>query len=276
MFCPECGNQLPDNANFCGACGTSVPNTSENKVLHFFKEKIAAPVFTVATALLTAGASLGVFSGELPVVEILTVIGLWMLVSAAKGNKPLAGYKGGLTMARVAIQIERVFNWIAVVALAVSGLLIALLGTAAAQFIGSEEIFSDPEFSTYLGLLGGFDIADIGGVLFVVLGIVFVVLAVFVALLNVFMLGSFLKCALSFENSAKTGNLFIDKASAARGWIIFIGVLEGISAVGVFANVAFFLTAQNIFSFAGGICTAVALFMFASVLKREENIVDNF
>lgn len=276
MFCPNCGIQLPDKARFCGGCGTAMPDVPQNEVLCFLKEKFVASNFTVATVLLTVGAALGVISGTLPVIEILTVIALWMLISAAKGNKPLTGYTGGLTTARVAVQIQRIFSWIAVGALAVSGVLIAVLGVVAAELIGTEEVFATPEFSYYLGLLGGYDIADIGGALFVIMGIVFVIMAVVTALFNVFMMGSFLKCARSFENSAKIGKLMIDKLESTRGWIIFIGVIECMSAIGVIETVIIGDISSSLFGFAANVCTAVALFMFAASLKSKENVVDNF
>ena len=31
MFCERCGNQLPDKANFCNKCGTSIAKTTRPK-----------------------------------------------------------------------------------------------------------------------------------------------------------------------------------------------------------------------------------------------------
>lgn len=38
-YCPNCGAQLPDNANFCGSCGTRInaaPQASEPSKQKFF------------------------------------------------------------------------------------------------------------------------------------------------------------------------------------------------------------------------------------------------
>lgn len=283
MFCPNCGNQLADDANFCGMCGTAISNAAENKVLHYLRDKLSASNFTLATVLFTISkvlTLLGCIFGNnfsVSLLGVIIVIALWSINSALKSNKPLTAYIGPIKTIRIVLKIKCIINWVAGGISAIAGLMFIGLGIAGGN-VGIKYILDEFGFSynTDSSFTSSIYTNDISAEALIVWGIFFLIITAIVVFVNIFPLGSLIKCIRSFEQSAKTGVLMISKRGAARGWLIFMGIITGIFAILLISMAYFIPITDFLFGCNASVCIMASTLLFARVLKKDEILVDKF
>ncbi len=278
MYCKHCGQELEENVVFCHNCGKAVNDLNETTfgttALGF---KFESKNFFYAILFFTLAASgtflSGLLSGNvsIPILEIFAIISFWKLHNSAKSASPLAEYVSPLKTLRILVTVYRVLLWIVVGVFSVVGILMMLIGVSAnAELIDSfvegvnEGLI---EFEGFDMLLGGgiaFLMQNIG-LFLIIFGAIFFVVAVVCLVFNLTMYRSYLKCAESFEQSARTGICKIEKQDTVKKWLVFNLVCSCISAFGqlnVSGGVALMSTAAVAFE----ICYLV---FFIRFLKAE-------
>lgn len=145
MFCPNCGNKLPENTDVCPACGAAIPQKNnipdENSApvpaaggdgnaivftgFETLKKVFSSSLFLALCIVISAAAALGIISETFDLYAILGAIACWIIYANAKSSDPLkqSGYK----FAAVITRIMYVINWVCIGLIAVSGAIVSAL-----------------------------------------------------------------------------------------------------------------------------------------------------
>ena len=123
MFCPKCGQSLPEGAIFCPACGFNMAQGYENapespaqNIVYPFekaKKTLSDPLFLAIAILLSVSAAAGLLSGGLNILLAIFVVGVWMIYAGTMNeNNDLIGR--GLTLSAVVTKISYVITYVLV------------------------------------------------------------------------------------------------------------------------------------------------------------------
>ena len=241
MNCPKCKNLIPDNSLYCPACGeplTQPDSTNVNglpPVIAALHNVVSSKLFLVVAILFTvASAAPLINGGGLPVFEILIAIALWiMFASNKKGN--VMGYATPLKMISGTVFANTIVLWVLGGILAVSGLIVALSGSAAEEFIN---------VAVNIGGLSMDEAALIdayGNLVFTVLGIVFIVAAVIIFLINIFIIKGMHSFTKSVLTTFRTGINQIKKLRFTKVVVLILGIITALSSLGSLLNLAVFV-----------------------------------
>ena len=236
MNCPKCNNLIPDNSLYCPVCGeplTQPDSTNVNglppviaalhKMLSSQRLLVLAILFTVA-----AGAQL-MNGGGLPVFEILLTISMWLLYSSnKKGN--IMGYATPLKMISGTVFANTIIFWITGGIFAVSGLIVALSGSAAKEFL---------DLAINIGELSMDEIAlfeSYGDVVATVAGIAIVITSAVLFLVNIFIYKRIHNFTKSVLLTFQTGVNQIVRLGLTKNVMLVFGILTAISALSNVGN----------------------------------------
>lgn len=281
MFCKFCGCEIAEGAAFCTGCGKELSwaenytaQMTENPIKEKFVGMFSSGKFNAATILYTVFTALSflatalIGSVTIPILNIFIIIALFKLKSAGKNEGDLDGFVSGFKTLRIITVIQRVIYWVLVGIFGVVGVLMIVIGASL-----DEELMA----SFVQGFNGGIEGANIAGFedltsmfaenahfAIIVIGIIFVFVAIILMVFALTMQTTFVKCAKQFEETAKSGENVITKAASARGWLIFTAIISILGLIGAIpSNIA------EVLSLASSICSIIALFIFADMLKAD-------
>ena len=228
MKCTNCGYELQDDSLFCTNCGAQLapaaPYAPENnKVLAMLKDSL----FLVSCILVTVAAGLKLIGGEgIPVIETLFTIFLWLTYSqAAKGiadEKHLRCVSG-------TVYADYIITNVAAIIVIVCGVIVsAALGLLG----GNLEFMSQFTFELEKEFPGQEDLVrTIFGAFGWLIGLIFVIAGVIILVINILGKKKIHRFVKSVYQSLSNPYMEIANPRAARGWLIFLGVCSGVSAI---------------------------------------------
>ena len=281
MFCKFCGCEIAEGAAFCTGCGKELSwsenytaQVTENPINEKFVGMFSSGKFNAATILYTVFTALSFLATALtgsftiPILNIFIIIALFKLKEASKNEGNLDGFVSGFKTLRVITVIQRVIYWISVGFFGLVGVLLI-----AGASILNEEFAADfakaITGSMELTLPQGFEelstlLLENVHIFLIAFGVVFVIVAIVLLVFNLTMQTTFVKCAKQFEETAKSGENVITKAASARGWLIFTAIISILGLIGAIpSNIA------EVLALASSICSIIALFIFADILKAD-------
>lgn len=245
MICKVCNSHVDDNFEYCPVCGTKVehqaqpdagygqygapqPQTDIGTVLrNTFSSNLFLAACILATVVPAVGIIIDVFSFNIfgTVISVIGAVAMWMLYSAASQGKGLADYTTPFKMIHVLTTIQWVCGWIAVGGLGFMALIIFV----------SEDIISDMALKIADNYAYGWnEVMSELGINFAsrLLVSVFIIAAVIMVILNIFYFGNLRKCAASFKDTAVSGAPMLHKIGTIKAWMIVLGILNALTAVG--------------------------------------------
>lgn len=223
VFCPNCGCKAGENAD------TSAEITADTPAVESFTEKVHkmlnSSMFLCICILESVYTAFSFASKNIPLINILMTIFLWLVFSSAK--KGFADY-GKMRCISGTVFAGYVINWV------VSGLLI-LLGlissvavsylTTAPELTSSIEDFMNRQFGNYGRLVSS--LLSLSAVL---IAAVFLIAAAIIIIFNCIGIRSIHKFIQSLYKSLEAGAPALIKCKAASGWLMTFGIFAGISA----------------------------------------------
>lgn len=261
MKCNQCGFEQEASFSFCPQCGAAqeavavTPNPIAQKVIAALRDAR----FLVICILMSAGCLLSLTAGEIPLLNILITVFLWLTYAQARKNvvdvDQLRNVSG-------TVFAQYVITYVA------AGIVL-LVGLAASAILN---VFADGSLN---GLLSDFmDLEDAlymfsgatamltGGILMVICVFVAVVLAV----VNFFSLRYIHGFAKSVYRSVGAGVSEIKYANAASIWLFIIGACSGVSALSI-------LSGNLITGLSGGVscagCILAGLLIRSYILEEK-------
>lgn len=281
MFCKFCGCEIESGATFCTGCGKELSwaenytvQMTENPIKEKFvgmfslgKFNTAAILYTVFTVL-SFLSTLLTGSFTIPILNIFIIIALFKLKSSGKNEGDLEGFVSGFKTLRIITVIQRVIYWVLVGIFGAVGVLMIGIGASLDEeltasfvegFSGGMELTLPEGFEEISALL-----LDNVHIFLIAFGVTFVIIAIVLMIFNLTMQTTFVKCANQFEQTARTGENVITKARSARGWLIFLAIVNILGLIGTIpTNIA------EVLAFASSVCSIIALFIFADMLKED-------
>lgn len=238
MKCTNCGFEREEDFVFCPSCGskagetadTSAEITADTAAAESFTEKVhkmlSSSMFLCICILESVYTAFSLASKNIPIINILMTIFLWLLFSSAK--KGFADH-GKMRNISGTVFASYVIYWV------VSGLLI-LLGLISAfavsylasvpELTNSLADFINRQFGNYGNLA-----ASLLSLSTVVIAVVFIIAAAFIIIFNCIGIRSIHKFLQSLYKSVEAGTPSLVKCKAASGWLMTFGVFAGISAL---------------------------------------------
>ncbi len=248
MKCVNCGFESQENFAFCPNCSApavqeaQIVNPAENVILGALKDKL----FLVICILMSVTTVLSFAGGGVPVLNILFTVFLWLTYAQATKNiadpKHIRGLSG-------TVYANYVINYVGCGLMFVCGILCALVFGVLA---GNIEVYG-----ALMEELGSFDeftqniIAIILSMSGWVIMAVFAVVGVAILLFNIFAIGKIHRFTKSVYKSLEQCTLNIEKANAAKNWLLVFGIFGAVSAASA-------LMSGNIIGAVSSGCTAVA------------------
>lgn len=283
MYCTYCGNEIDNAATFCNHCGkptneptaeVSVETPVGNPVAALFGQVLSSKSFLTGTVLFTVATALSFLASiassgmaTIPILNVITIIALFLLRSRANNCVAHFEYAGPLKALRVVTIITNVVIWIAAVCLAVSGGLLLICGNVLSKSGASlDDVSNFVEMDAATeGLLSGlFSNPDASfGMIFTVLAIIFIIVAVVLAIIAILIYGrlsKFLKAAISAANTGEFGELDF---SIARKAAITHGVFQIFAA---FPTLIVILSPAGVSTAAAEVLLIISAFTFAKIL----------
>lgn len=282
MYCTYCGNKIDNAATFCDHCGNPTAETNEilastpveNPVSVLFGQVLGSKSFLTGTVLFTVATALSFLAtvassgmATIPILNVITIIALFLLRSRANNCVAHFEYAGPLKAIRVVTIITNVVIWIAAVCLAVSGGLLLICGNVLSKSGASlDDVSNFVEMDAATeGLLGGlFSNPDASfGMIFTVLAIIFIIVAVVLAIIAILIYGrlaKFLKAAVLAANTGEFGELDF---SVARKALVVHGVFLIISSLSSLFSI---FTFSWLVTAAAQVLLIISAFTFAKIL----------
>lgn len=254
MYCNNCGYQSQEDFRFCPKCGTeaqptpcqnsacqsnpcqaeTIPNEpyqeceNINPAAQTFLTLLQDKLFFVICILMTVSSGASVLMGDLPVVEILITVFLWLVYAQSDKGIADAGY---LRCVSGAVYANYVITNVLAVILAVCGL---ILGAAFSSLAGNSEFMS--YLQSIFAESAEFSINGIPQALSMLSGsifaITFLIIAALIFVANFFTTRYLHRFAQSVYKSIQAGVFAPKHTSAARVVLIIFAVFAGLSALG--------------------------------------------
>lgn len=249
MKCNNCGFEREEDFVFCPNCGSkadgAAENTAETATAESFTEKVHkmlnSSMFLCVCILESVYTAFSLASKNIPLLNILLTIFLWLLFSSAK--KGFADH-GKMRCISGTVFASYVIYWV------VSGLLI-LLGLISAfavsylasvpELTNSLADFINRQFGNYGNLA-----ASLLSLSAVVIAVVFLIAAAVIIIFNCIGIRSIHKFVQSLYKSVETGVPALVKCKAASGWCMTFGVFAGISALSALPSFTAFVASGSL------------------------------
>ena len=221
----------------------------------------SSSAFLALCILFTISVGAAALTGSIDIINILFAVGLWLIRTAAVTNNT-AGFSTPFRMISALTTIGVVLRWIAVGLLLLSSVIFFVAGIMAPPFdelmaevdsreayevimiesgAGLDEIVTYDDFMTAWNIV--IDFLMMGGL--IIFGSVMVVIAIILALVNIFCYHSIRRCAKSFVNAYNTNEKCFVSVNTVANWLLVLGVLEIVSAVGTLSSFDIMLTAAS-------------------------------
>lgn len=213
MKCPNCGFEGELTYPVCPQCQAQLQtNPAAEKILGVLKDTL----FLVICILMSAVCGLSFIVGNLPLINVLITIFLWL--TYAQSKKGIADPKH-LRCISGAVYANYVITYV------LAGL-VALLGVIFGAVF--EMVFSDPELiNSILSELGDVDVALVTDLLSTLPGIIvtvaFMLAAAIIIVVNVFSQRYIHRFAKSVYQSIEAGKLEPKHTGAAKIWLFIYG-----------------------------------------------------
>ena len=287
MFCPKCGQSLPEGAVFCPACGFNMaqgfdsPNPESAPApdvvypLDKAKKTLTDPLFLAIAILLSIAAVANVFYAGINILLVLIVVGVWMAYSGATGED--TGLIGkGISLTSVSVKIEYILVNVGIGLIVFCGIILFVVfanigDLAALSYESIEQAASDmgiyfdaePELAELLHKL--FTVmANLSGV---VIGAIFFVITLICAgialLYNILFTRRFSKFLSNASRAVKEGKIVEISNRRCANWIMAYGIITAIEALSAFSSYS------NLFALISTGCIAASCIMASIMMKKE-------
>ena len=298
MFCPNCGNQIPDDSVFCSFCGSNLQmntsyappvNLEEQSVSSFasvLRKALSSTKFLVMCILVTAAAVLSFAPTKVVVDEmnstattsgfdlfaILSTIAMWITYANAKNSEAVMSVSGLKFNAGIA-KATFVLNWIGAGIIFVCGIVLCAVGPLLASVYVDEAVLESfyEEITPLLDMYGlGSILAENISVGFIVgffigMGIALIIMGIIMILLNVFYYGKVSKFAKNLHISYITNKVTDLRFSTISTWFMVMGIFEIIGSLSSFA--------VNPVAALGAVAGAVAVIIASTWVKELSEAV---
>ena len=269
MFCPNCGQQIPDGSIFCPVCGANLQYQAPDEVpvnlegqnttgfvsilrgfLTSSKFLAMCIIVTIATILacvptMVTDATTGevTTSSSFDIFGILSTCAMWITYAKAKSSDPVMSLNGLRFTAGITKAVY-IINWISVGLL----FLLGIIFVALVPFITT--LFEDPAaiedfISTLQVELGSLGLGSIGdsidldvanlasivNIIVIVLAVVLFISAIVVLFLNIFYYGKVSKFAYNLHVSYITNKVTDLRFATISNWFMVLGVLGIIGSI---------------------------------------------
>ncbi len=265
MFCPNCGNQIPENSFFCPFCGANLQNEngfvppvnledqSHVSFASVLRKALSSTKFLVMCILVTVAAVLSCVpttmvdemgfsaSANFDLFAILSTIAMWITYANAKSSDTVMNV-GGLKFNAVIANIVFVINWVAAGIITVCGILFCAMGPMFSALFADEAMMEDfylqitPVFEEYgLSELLTMFTGDFISMFMIGMGIAFVIIGIVMILLNVFYYGKVKKFANNLHISYITNRVTDLRFVTISNWFMVMGIFSIIGSLSSFA-----------------------------------------
>lgn len=237
MKCANCGNENNGHARFCQSCGAPLPfglNSLTDQLRLFLKD----PLFLAVCILYSIHIGFSLISGELPILNILMTIFLWLLFSQGRKGIVASNYIRCISGTVFASYVVR---WVIYCAMAFCGVLLLIL----CFFLDTTRLLDLLYYKLY-SYLGSYISSYIGSyfsifttatafyLLLVSIGVIFVAIGGIV--INLLGRRSIHRFVQSIYKGLENGQSPIVKYKAAKAWLLVFGIFNGIGAVSSFTS----------------------------------------
>ncbi len=285
MFCPKCGQSLPEGSIFCPSCGFNLsqgfgyespaPDAAASP-LNKAKKFLSDPLFITIAILLTVAAGVKLLMFSIDIFLIPIVIGVWM-VYAGNASESTRLMGSGITITSIAVKVQYIVIHVVCGLLITTGVILlvafASMGAAAGSFtyetfeeaaagMGITTIVeggSSDALDAIFSLIGRFSGAVVGTFLFSVTlfvsGITILFNILFIRRFSKFITKA--KRALIEEQPVELG----DRRCAT--WLLVYGIISALGALSSFVQSA------NILVLATNGCVAAACILASVLMKKE-------
>ena len=285
MFCPKCGQNLPEGAIFCPSCGFNISQSfnadqtfestyaaPQVSPLDKAKKTLSSPLFLAIAILLSISFVLKFYLATIDIILLPIVIGVWMAYAGATGEKTkLIG--SGISLTSIAVKIQSVLIYILAGFILVVGIIFfiafASIGETAGDFIYDtfDQITSssivEGEYTDSLELIfplfGKISGTMIGGIIFVI-SLIFS--GIFIVL-NVLFIGRFSKFLTTAKRAYKEDQPIDLNDHRCATWIFVYGIIVALGAV------SSLLSTFNLIALTVNGCTAAACIIASKIMKNE-------
>lgn len=229
MRCNNCGFEQEQDFSFCPQCGNRtqisvVPQTSAaQRILSALKD----PMFLIICILMSASSLLSLSNGDLPLLNILTTVFLWL--TYAQSRKDIADAKH-LRCVSGTVYAEYVINYVLAGLVLVLGVILAV----AFSFLANS-----PEFLETLlfGVVDADSMTQLSGIFASLSGWVLfficALLSAIIVVLNLLSLRHIHQFVKSVYQSLETGTLKLQAVRKAQIWLF---IFAAFSATGVLSS----------------------------------------
>jgi len=259
MKCIHCGFESEQDFSFCPSCGDAAMPAAEvgapaaQKILAIVKD----PLFLVICILMSACCLVLLSLGNLPLLEILFAVFLWL--TYAKGQKDIADAEHLRCVSGV-VYAQYVISYVTAGLIVVMGIIFDLaFGALISQTELLESLLSDfVDVSELLPMLAAVPSGLIMSIFFVI-GITMVVV-------NIFSLRYIHRFAQSVYRSILAEELQLRCTKATKIWMYIIGVSSLISAMSTLGS------GQTLAALSGGAAGAMAIIAGLLIRKHLQDI----
>lgn len=242
MKCTNCSFEYESVFEYCPNCGTKTNQTNDNvvnevemvsinptadKVMCALKDKL----FLCLCILMTVSSGLSFIVGNIPIISVLITIFLWLTYSESKkgfvDHNHLKGISGTVYASYI---ITNVFLITCLVCIIFLGVVIAMVG-------GMDEInyaFQEAINVLDINLLDYGLTQEIMAVAGIILVVVLAICLIFTFIINVLGIRKIHRFIKSVYSGVMFQNPNFENVKAAKNWIIFLGVINAISAASSF------------------------------------------
>lgn len=222
MKCPNCGFESELNYPVCPQCQAEIQaNPAAQKILQALKDTL----FLVLCILMSASCVLSLSAGDLPLINILTTVFLWL--TYAQSRKDIADAKH-LRCVSGTVYANYVIGYVVAGLMVVVGIIFTV---AFGLILGEPSLLES--------LVAEFEIPDISAVSQMlaiipsgIILVVFVFAAAIVVVINIFTLRYIHRFAQSVYQSIETGVLNLKYATAAKVCMFILGGCSAVSCLG--------------------------------------------
>lgn len=248
MKCISCGFESQENFAFCPNCSApavqeaQIVNPAENVILGALKDKL----FLVICILMSVTTVLSFAGGGVPVLNILFTVFLWLTYAQATKNiadpKHIRGLSG-------TVYANYVITYVVCGIVFVCGALVALVFGVLA---GNAEVYG-----ALMNELGSLDEVTQNIVVLIlsasgwIITLICAIISGVAVLFNILATRKIHRFTKSVYKSLEQCTLNIEKADAAKNWLLVFGIFGAVSAASA-------LMSGNIIGAASSGCTAVA------------------